>query len=148
MRKELEDALNAHRNRHWRSARKLHQSDKTNADWEREFGVSHRLVGDVLARMQRIDDALASYQNQRGIIERLLRDNEAKFDWQRDLAANHMVVANLLLGRKDLEGAFDSFRKAAALARHLTEIAPTDGGRPPGLLQHSTQSSAQVLNAL
>jgi tetratricopeptide (TPR) repeat protein len=105
--------------------RQLADSDKANAQWQRDLSISYMKLGDVLEAEQKHDDALTSYQMSFAVAERLPSGGERNVEWQRDRYVAQERIGDLLMEQGKFDDALAAFQNSLGLRQKL---AATDFG--------------------
>jgi tetratricopeptide (TPR) repeat protein len=76
-------------------------------------------LGDVLFRLENLEDANRAYTRALALAERRLLGDAANPDWQRDLSVSHNKIGDVLVAQGDGGGALAAYRKGLAIAEAL-----------------------------
>ena len=123
---------------------RLARQDPSNAQWQRDLGVSHSRLGDVQQAQGDLVGALASFLTNLEIRERLARQDPSNAQWQRDLGLCHERLGDVQREQGDLAGALASFRKRLEIGERLARQDPSNAQWQRGLgLSHSRLGEVQ-----
>ena len=101
------------------SLAKLAAADPSEAQWQRDLGVSHARLGDVLSAQGDMGSALTAYRDALTVLQRLVAADPSNPDWQRDLNTTHMRLGEVLEKQGDLGGALAAYRDSHAITQRL-----------------------------
>src|SRR5262249_56059907 len=91
---------------------------------QRDVGVSHNRMGDVLFAQGAADQALASYRASLAVLERLAASDPGNSVGQRDVAVTHSKIAAACEKLGDIAQALTAVRAARAIMAALAAAAP------------------------
>ena len=104
--------------------RQLADSDKANAQWQRDLSISYIKLGDVLEAKQKHDDALSFYQMSFAVAERLPSGGEGNVEWQRDGYVVQERIGDLLMEEGKFDDALAAYQKSLGLRHKLAATDP------------------------
>ena len=104
----------------------LAESDKANAQWQRDLSIIFMKLGDVLEAEQKHDAALTAYQSGAAAAERLPVGTEGNVEWQRDQYVARERIGTLLLERGKFDDALAAFQNSLELRQKLAATDPSD----------------------
>ena len=88
------------------------------------LSISHDRTGDVLLVQGDFAGALAAYQDDLAIAERLAAQDPGNAQWQGDLSISYERIGDVLLAQGDGDGALRAYRADLAIAERLAEQDP------------------------
>ena len=94
-------------------------------DYQHELSVADEKVGDVQVTQGDLADALASYQADLAIAERLAKSDPG---WQRDLSVSYNKVGDVQVAQGKLADAIASYQASLAIAERLAKSDPGNAG--------------------
>jgi tetratricopeptide (TPR) repeat protein len=105
-------------------AQRLANSHPESEFFQRDLAVSHELVGNAAAYMNRPDEVLASYKKLNEIMQRLLDADPSNILRQRDLSISLVKLGNFCEDNSKLDLALDNYGRAAILLKNLADADP------------------------
>ena len=100
----------------------------SSTDYQHELSVADDKVGDVQVAQGKLADALASYQADLAISERLAKSDPGNAGWQRDLSVSYDKVGNVQVAQGNLTDALASYQASLAIAERLAKSDPGNAG--------------------
>jgi tetratricopeptide (TPR) repeat protein len=123
---ELSDALEAHR-ASLEIAKKLTQSDPTNAEWQNDLAGTQLLLGEVLYEQKKNAEALAAYKESLALGERLVAANPGQAIFRFGVASSHERIGDIQLELGQLDEALASYESKLDIAAALFADDPANG---------------------
>lgn len=81
-------------------------------------------IGDVQVKQGNLTDALASYQADLDIAQRLAAADPGNAGWQRDLSVSHEKIGDVLEARGDIDAAIEAHEESLVIAQSLADRFP------------------------
>jgi tetratricopeptide (TPR) repeat protein len=98
------------------------EGDDTSALRERSVALEQQ--GDILAAQGKLAEALAAYQADLAIAQRLADLDSDNTEWQRDLSISHNKVGDILRSQGKLADALAAYQQALAIRQRLAALDP------------------------
>src|SRR5215468_2183500 len=95
-------------------AQQLADSDKGNAQSQRDLAFSYDNIGDALADADQNEQALAAYRKSLAIRQQLAERDGGNVVWQRDLSGSYTKIGDVLAAAGRPEEALAEYRKSLA----------------------------------
>ncbi len=108
--------------------RRQPQERQSTSQWQRELSVVLNSRGDVQLSQGDLAGARASYEQSRGIREKLAGDDPTNAGWQRDLSVSLNKLGDVQLTQGDLAGARSSYEQSRGIFEKLAGGDPTNAG--------------------
>jgi hypothetical protein len=103
---------------------RLAAADRSNIQWQRDLSVSYDKVDDVLAKQDKLDEALKAYRDGIAIADRLAATDRSNTQWQRDLAISHSKLPSVYERQGRTADALQELTKARDIISALVATAP------------------------
>jgi tetratricopeptide (TPR) repeat protein len=104
--------------------RKLTERDKSNSEWQRDLGVSLRIMGGAALRGGDDDAAATAFEEAVAISRRLAKGAPPTAIAQRELMSALSGLADAKIRGGDAAGALPLYEEATKIVRHLADADP------------------------
>jgi len=95
---------------------------------DRDEGVAHNEIGDVLVAQGNLPEALKSFRDSHDIFDRLAQADPGNAGWQRDLSVSYNKIGDVLVAQGNLAEALKSFRESHDIFNRLAQADPGNAG--------------------